>query len=129
MIMLAMAAMMLMGRPMVVIDERDTVVREATPHGGTGMSTAWRMSDRAPNRTMDFRKRSLDRGASIGLHVLAHDEVYYVVSGAGVVTSDGISKPVRDGVAAYLYTGARVGIVQQGRVPLVLIVAYPIPAK
>ena len=28
MIMLAMAAMMLMGRPMVVIDERDTGVRE-----------------------------------------------------------------------------------------------------
>ena len=39
--------------PMVVIDEAETVVREAPPHGAIGMSTAYRISDAAPQpRTM-----------------------------------------------------------------------------
>lgn len=112
--------------PMIVIDERDTMVREVPPHHGTGMSTAYRMSDRAPRRTMEFRKRALDVGASIGLHVLGHDEVYYVVSGSGTVTSDGISQVIGPGMAAYLYAGANVGIVQAGTSALVLIIAYPV---
>lgn len=119
----------LLAAPMVVVDERDTMVREVPPHDGTGMSTAYRMSDRAPGRTMEFRKRSLDKGAAIGLHVLGHDEVYYVVSGAGSVTSDGVTKPLAPGMAAYLYRGADVGIVQSGAEPLVLIIAYPVVAK
>jgi mannose-6-phosphate isomerase-like protein (cupin superfamily) len=112
--------------PMVVIDERQTLVREPPPHAGSGMSSAWRMSDSVPNRTMEFRKRALDPGASIGLHVLGHDEVYYVVSGTGIVTSDGVQKPLAPGMAAYLYRGANVGIAQTGAEPLVLIISYPV---
>lgn len=112
--------------PMVVVDERAVMVREKPPHGGAGMSTAYRISDRAPGRAMEFRKRALDKGASIGLHVLGHDEVYYVVSGAGTVTSDGASQALGPGMAAYLYKGADVGIVQSGADPLVLIISYPV---
>jgi mannose-6-phosphate isomerase-like protein (cupin superfamily) len=112
--------------PMVVIDERQTLVREPPPHAGSGMSSAWRMSDSVPNHTMEFRKRALDPGASIGLHVLGHDEVYYVVSGTGIVTSDGVQKPLAPGMAAYLYRGANVGIAQTGAEPLVLIISYPV---
>ncbi|GGE19933.1 hypothetical protein GCM10011529_28190 [Polymorphobacter glacialis] len=115
--------------PMVVVDEKQVMVREVPPHDGTGMSTAYRMSDRAPGRTMEFRKRALDKGASIGLHVLGHDEVYYVVSGGGTVMSDGVSAKLAPGMAAYLYTGANVGIVQAGAEPLVLIIAYPVVKK
>ncbi|WP_184202512.1 cupin domain-containing protein [Polymorphobacter multimanifer] len=111
---------------MVIVDERETMVREAPPHGGAGMSTAWRISDSAPGRTMEFRKRALDNGASIGLHVLGHDEVYYVVSGQGDVTSDGSTSRIGPGMAAYLYAGADVGIAQKGGEPLVLIIAYPV---
>jgi mannose-6-phosphate isomerase-like protein (cupin superfamily) len=112
--------------PMVVIDERQTLVREPPPHHGTGMSSAWRISDRVPNRNMEFRKRALDPGATIGLHVLRHDEVYYVVAGTGIVTSDGVQKPLSAGMAAYLYRGANVGIAQTGVEPLVLIISYPV---
>ena len=112
--------------PMVVIDERQTLVREPPPHAGSGMSSAWRMSDAVPNRSMEFRKRALDPGAAIGLHVLGHDEVYYVVSGTGIVTSDGVQKPLAPGMAAYLYRGANVGIAQTGAEPLVLIISYPV---
>ena len=114
--------------PAVIVKEAEVMRREAPPHAGTGMSTAYRISDAAPNRTMEFRKRVLDRGASIGLHVLGHDEVYYVLDGEGEVTSDGRTTRIGKGTAAYLYRGANVGIVQVGRRPLTLIIAYPVVA-
>ena len=114
--------------PAVIVNEADVIRREPTPHAGTGMSTAYRISDSAPNRTMEFRKRVLDRGASIGLHVLSHDEVYYVLDGEGDVTSDERTARVAKGMAAYLYRGANVGIRQVGRKPLTLIISYPVVA-
>src|SRR3546814_11830563 len=74
---------------MVVVDERETVRDEPPPHGAIGMSTAYRISDGIEGRTMEFRKRVLHPGAAIGPHRIAHDEVYYVLDGAGEVVSDG----------------------------------------
>ncbi|HUD29898.1 MAG TPA: cupin domain-containing protein [Novosphingobium sp.] len=116
--------------PMAVIDERDTVREEAPPHGEIGMSTAYRISDAAPvPRTMEFRRRVLHVGAAIGEHPLAHDEVYYVLSGEGEVVSDGQRAALKPGMAAYLYDGAVVGIWQKGKEPLSLVIAYPNPPK
>ena len=113
-------------RPMVVVDETAVKRDEPPPHGNIGMSTAYRISDAVPGRTMEFRKRVLHVGAAIGPHPLAHDEVYYVLSGEGSVSSGREHKPLRPGMAAYLYSGATVGIRQTGPVPLTLIVAYPV---
>jgi mannose-6-phosphate isomerase-like protein (cupin superfamily) len=114
--------------PMVVIDERAVVRQEPPPHGAIGMSTAYRISDAVPNRTMEFRKRALHVDAAIGEHIIAHDEVYYVLSGEGEVVSDGKAARLAPGMAAYLYSGAKVGIRQLGSEPLVLIISYPVPA-
>jgi len=114
--------------PAVIIDEAATVRQEPPPHGAIGMSTAYRISDGIPNRTMEFRKRILHVGAAIGAHVINHDEVYYVLSGEGEVTSDGRTANLRAGMAAYLYTGASVGIRQTGAEPLALIISYPVVA-
>lgn len=112
--------------PMAVIDERDTVRQEAPPHGAIGMSTAYRISDAVPQpRAMEFRRRVLHKGAAIGEHPIAHDEVYYVLSGTGEVVSDGQRAVLKPGMAAYLYKGAVVGIRQLGRKPLSLIISYP----
>ena len=78
---------------------------------------------------MEFRRRILHRGAAIGDHPIDHDEVYYVLAGEGVVTSDGVSAPLRKGMAAYLYRGAVVGIRQVGARPLSLIISYPNPPR
>ena len=115
--------------PMVVIDEKTVVKREAVPHGNIGMSTAWRITDGVPGRNFEFRRRSLDKGAAIGLHVIRHDEVYYVVSGEGEVESDGVKRRLGPGMTAYLYDGANVGIRQLGDAPLSLIVAYPLKER
>ncbi|OYU02766.1 MAG: cupin [Sphingomonadaceae bacterium PASS1] len=122
--------MLMAAPPMVVVNERDVVRQEAPPHGAIGMSTAYRISDVvAQPRTMEFRKRVLHKGAAIGLHPIAHDEVYYVLSGEGEVTSDGVSQRLRPGMAAYLYDGAVVGIRQIGNKPLSLIISYPVTPK
>lgn len=122
--------MLMAAPPMVVVNERDVVRQEAPPHGAIGMSTAYRISDVVPQpRTMEFRKRVLHKGAAIGLHPIAHDEVYYVLSGEGEVTSDGVSQRIRPGMAAYLYDGAVVGIKQTGNNPLSLIISYPVTPK
>lgn len=116
---------------MVVIDERDTVRQEPPPHGAIGTSTAYRISDGIPGRTMEFRKRILHVGAAIGPHPIAHDEVYHVLSGTGEVVSGGQTRRLGPGMTAYLFSGAHVGIRQLGREPLALIISYPLatPAR
>lgn len=126
----ALVAVLLQSAPaMVVVDEKDVKVREPVPHGAIGMSTAWRITDAVPARNFEFRRRTLDKGAAIGLHVIAHDEVYYVLSGVGEVESDGVKRRLTPGMTAYLFDGANVGIRQQGAEPLALIVAYPLKAR
>ncbi|WP_298401065.1 cupin domain-containing protein [Sphingobium sp.] len=113
--------------PMAVIDEKDVIREEPTPHGKIGLSTAYRISDAVPQpRRMEFRKRILHVGSAIGLHPIAHDEVYYVLSGTGDVTSDGETRSLTPGMTAYLYDGAIVGIKQTGVEPLALIISYPV---
>jgi mannose-6-phosphate isomerase-like protein (cupin superfamily) len=124
-----LAILLMAGPPAVFVDEEAVKRAEPPPHAGKGMSTAYRISDAAPNRTMEFRKRVLHKGASIGLHVLSHDEVYYVVSGQSDVTSDTQTKHLTAGGAAYLYKDANVGIAQVGEADLVLIISYPLPPK
>ncbi len=113
---------------MRLIHEDDTRVEEPPPHGAVGLSTAYRISDAAPQpRAMEFRKRVLHIGSAIGLHALTHDEVYCVLAGKGEVTSDGEPQRVTARMAAYLYEAAVVGIRQLGSEPLALIVSYPNP--
>ena len=123
----ALAALLLAAAPaMAVIDENTVRREEAPPHGAIGMSTAFRISDAAPQpRAMEFRRRVLHKGAAIGEHPIDHDEVYYVLSGEGEVVSDGRRAVLRKGTAAYLYRGAVVGIWQRGKKPLSLIISYP----
>lgn len=116
--------------PMVVVSEDDVMVREAPPHGAIGMSTAYRISDAAPQpRKMEFRRRVLDPGAAVGEHPISHDEVYYVTAGRAVVISDGVEAELTPGMAAYLYEGAIVGIRQVGAEPLSIIISYPVASK
>ncbi|MEY4670786.1 MAG: hypothetical protein RLZZ415_665 [Pseudomonadota bacterium] len=125
---MTLAALLLLAAapPMAVVDERDTRREEAPPHGAIGMSTAYRISDAVPQpRAMEFRRRILHRGAAIGEHPINHDEVYYVLDGEGEVVSDGQRARLKQGMTAYLYKGAVVGIRQLGKQPLSLIISYP----
>ncbi len=113
-------------RRMVVVDQADVAIDQPPPHGAIGMSTAYRISDAAPGRTMEFRRRVLHPGSAIGEHPIDHDEVYYVLAGEGEVVSDGERRLLKPGMAAYLYDRAIVGIRQLGDTPLDLIISYPL---
>ena len=112
--------------PAVIVKETEVMRREPPPHGAIGMSTAYRISDAVPGRTMEFRRRVLHVGAAIGPHPIDHDEVYYVLAGEGDVVSDGVTATLKPGMAAYLYRGAVVGIRQTGPQDLSLIISYPL---
>ena len=101
---------------------------EPGPHEGSGQTTAYRYFDDIPDAKVIFRKRALHKGASIGMHVLSHDEVYYVVSGHGEVRVDDRKQDVGPDTAIFMHEGADVGLWQKGEEDLVVIVAYP-PAK
>jgi mannose-6-phosphate isomerase-like protein (cupin superfamily) len=128
---MSFALLLLAAAPaMVLVSESEVMVREPPPHGAIGMSTAYRISDAVPEpRTMEFRRRVLDVGAAIGAHPIAHDEVYYITDGEGVVVSDGVEAALTPGMAAYLYSGAVVGIRQTGDAPLSIIISYPVAPK
>ena len=93
------------------------------------MSTAYRYSDAVPGRAMEFRKRVLHVGAAIGAHKLAHDEVYYVLSGEGEAFSGKRTEPVKAGQAIYFFAGETMGIRQKGAKPLALIISYPLASR
>lgn len=98
---------------------------EPAPHGAMGNSTAYRYFDDVTDARVIFRKRALHKGSAIGMHVLTHDEVYYVVSGRGRVRVDDRQVEVGPNTAVFMHEGADVGIWQEGDEELVLIVAYP----
>lgn len=102
---------------------------EPGPHEGTGKTTAHRYFDDVPDARVIFRKRALHKGASIGMHVLTHDEVYYIVSGRGLLTVDDTQREVGPETAIFMHEGADVGIEQLGDEDLVLIVSYPPPRE
>jgi mannose-6-phosphate isomerase-like protein (cupin superfamily) len=108
--------------------DAQTATAEPGPHEGAGKTTAYRYFDEVKDARVIFRKRALHKGASIGMHVLEHDEVYYVVSGRGEVTVDDIKRAVGPDTAIFMHQGADVGIRQTGDADLVVIVSYP-PAE
>jgi mannose-6-phosphate isomerase-like protein (cupin superfamily) len=112
-------------KPFYVKRDREVTKSEPPPHHGVGQSTAYRYFDDVTDAKVIFRKRALHKGAAIGLHVLTHDEVYYVLSGKGEVTVDGKVRAVEANTAIYMYEGQDVGIKQLGAEDLVLIISYP----
>ena len=86
----------------------DTRRKEVPPYGSIGMSTAFRISDGLLTRTMEFRRVFYGR-TTISIHAIAHDEIYYILSGEGIVQSDGERRCLTLGMTAYLFDGASVG--------------------
>lgn len=112
------------------VREDATVAKvEPAPHGNLGDSTAYRYFDDVTDARVIFRKRALHKGSGIGMHVLEHDEVYYVVSGRGRLRVDDRQVEVGPNTAVFMHEGADVGIWQEGEQELVVIVAYPPAAE
>jgi quercetin dioxygenase-like cupin family protein len=106
--------------------EHDSAVAKEEPgtHGGGGMSTGYSFFKNAPGLELVFRKRALHPGAGIGYHLHKDDEIYYVLSGRGEYTLDGVKHEVGPGTALLVRAGSSHGMRVLGDQDLVLIITY-----
>ena len=71
--------------------ERDKEVAKNEPgtHNGGGETVGYSFFSKTPNLSLVFRKRAFKPGSAIGYHLQHEDEIYYVLSGRGMMTIDG----------------------------------------
>jgi mannose-6-phosphate isomerase-like protein (cupin superfamily) len=108
------------------IIERDAEVAKAEPgtHNGGGETIGYSFFAKTPNLKLVFRKRALKPGSGIGYHEQKEDEIYYVLSGRGVMTLDGKEVEVSPGTAVLTRPGSSHGLKQTGPDDLVLLLNY-----
>ena len=106
--------------------EHDAEVAKAEPgtHKGGGETIGYSFFAKAPGLRMVFRKRALKPGSGIGYHEQKEDEIYYVLSGRGVMTIDGKSFEVTPGTAVLTRPGSSHGLKQAGADDLVILINY-----
>ncbi len=112
-----------------VENERDIAVAQPGPHAGEGTTTAYPFFERAAGFDIVFRKRALHRGASIGEHVNDKDEIYYVLSGRGLLRLQGVEREVGPGDAILTRDGDSHALRQTGDEDLVIFIVYRQPAR
>lgn len=108
------------------IMEQDAEVARNEPgtHKGGGETIGYSFFAKAPNLRLVFRKRALKPGSGIGYHEQKEDEIYYVLSGRGVMTIDGKSFDVTQGTAVLTRPGSSHGLKQVGTEDLVIMINY-----
>jgi mannose-6-phosphate isomerase-like protein (cupin superfamily) len=110
----------------IIQHDADIAKPEPGTHKGGGQTVGYSFFDKTPGMHFIFRKRELKPGSGIGYHEQKEDEVYYVLSGHGVMTLD--DKPVEIGPGTAILTrpGSSHGLKQTGNEDLVILIAYEI---
>lgn len=108
----------------IIQHDPEIAKNEAGPHNGGGQTVGYSFFADVPNLKLIFRKRALKPGAAIGYHQQTEDEIYYVLSGQGVMTLDGKDYPVTPGAAILTRTGSSHGLKQTGPDDLVILINY-----
>ena len=113
------------------IIERDSQVaaQQPGPHDGGGQTVGYSFFAKVPKLNLIFRKRALKPGAGIGYHEQNEDEIYYVLSGRGVMTLDGKEHEVGPGTAILTRPGSSHGLKQVGSEDLVIMINYEVEPR
>jgi mannose-6-phosphate isomerase-like protein (cupin superfamily) len=106
--------------------ERDSQVAKQEPgtHNGGGQTIGYSFFSKTPKLGLVFRKRAFKPGSAIGYHLQKEDEIYYVLSGRGMMTVDGKSFEVAAGDAVLTRPGSSHGLKQVGNEDLVILINY-----
>jgi mannose-6-phosphate isomerase-like protein (cupin superfamily) len=106
--------------------ERDAEVSKTEPgtHNGGGETVGYSFFAKTPGLKLVFRKRALKPGSGIGYHEQKEDEIYYVLSGRGIMTIDGKEVEVTPGTAVLTRPGSSHGLKQTGPDDLVIMINY-----
>src|SRR5262245_17861128 len=110
------------------IVQRDAEIAKSEPgtHNGGGMTIGYSFFDKTPGMKFVFRKRAFHPGSGVGHHVQHEDEVYYALSGKGVMTVDGKDVEMTPGTAVLTRPGSSHSLKQVGAEDLVILIAYEI---
>jgi mannose-6-phosphate isomerase-like protein (cupin superfamily) len=108
----------------IVEHDPEVAVTEPGTHNGGGQTVGYSFFKKVPNLRLIFRKRALKPGSGIGLHEQHEDEIYYVLSGKGVMTLDGKTVDVTPGTAVLTRTGSSHSLRQTGDEDLVIVINY-----
>lgn len=108
----------------IIQHDADIARPEPGPHEGGGRTIGYSFFDKTPGMRFVFRKRALTPGSAIGYHRQKEDEVYYVLSGRGVMTLDDKPIDVGPGTAILTRPGSSHGLKQAGSEDLVILIAY-----
>jgi mannose-6-phosphate isomerase-like protein (cupin superfamily) len=111
-------------RNSVVERDADVAKEEPGTHNGGGQTVGYSFFAKAPGLKLVFRKRALKPGSGIGYHEQKEDEIYYVISGRGMMTLDGKSFEVGPGTAILTRPGSSHGLKQIGTEDLVILINY-----
>jgi len=110
----------------IVQHDADIAKSEPGTHNGGGQTVGYSFFDKTPGMKFVFRKRALKPGSGIGYHEQKEDEVYYVLSGHGVMTLDDKPTEIGPGIAILTRPGSSHGLKQTGTEDLVIMIAYEI---
>jgi mannose-6-phosphate isomerase-like protein (cupin superfamily) len=113
----------------VVQHDADIQRQEAGTHNGGGQTIGYSFFADVPKLALVFRKRALKPGSAIGYHEQKEDEIYYVLSGRGLMTVDGHAFEVGPGTAVLTRPGSSHGLKQTGGEDLVVLLNYEQPVK
>ena len=113
----------------IIEHDADVAVSEPGTHNGGGQTIGYSFFKKVPDLKLVFRKRALKPGSGIGLHEQDEDEIYYVLSGKGVMTLDGRTVEVTPGTAVLTRTGSSHSLKQTGDEDLVILINYETAAK
>ena len=104
--------------------DKDVARNEPGTHKGGGETIGYSFFSKTPNLKLVFRKRALKPGSAIGYHPQREDEIYYVLSGRGMMTIDGKEFEVGPGDAVLTRPGSSHGLKQIGKEDLVILINY-----
>jgi len=110
----------------IVQHDAEIAKNEPGTHDGGGRTIGYSFFDKTPGMKFVFRKRALHPGAGVGLHEQHEDEVYYVLSGKGVMTVDGTDVDMTPGTAVLTRPGSSHALKQVGPEDLVVLISYEI---
>jgi mannose-6-phosphate isomerase-like protein (cupin superfamily) len=113
----------------IIERDRDVAAEQPGPHNGGGKTVGYSFFAKAPKLNLVFRKRALKPGSGIGYHEQKEDEIYYVLSGRGVMTLDGKEHEVGPGTAILTRPGSSHGLKQVGAEDLVIMINYEVEAR
>jgi mannose-6-phosphate isomerase-like protein (cupin superfamily) len=104
--------------------DNEVAVTEPGTHNGGGQTIGYSFFKKAPKLALVFRKRALKPGSGIGYHEQKEDEIYYILSGRGLMTIDGKAFEVGPGAAVLTRPGSSHGLKQTGAEDLVIMINY-----